>query len=65
VCVWARARARLLESQKKERKKASKKETQGGVAIVARKEGFGSLAGRGGGAGRQHRREGEGVCRTH
>jgi hypothetical protein len=48
----------------KERKKASKKETQGGVAIVARKdlgvwrEGVGDLAGSIG-------QEGEGVCRTH
>jgi hypothetical protein len=50
---------RLLELQRgKERKKASKKETQGGVAKVARKEGFGSLAGRGEGPGRQHRPRG-------
>ncbi len=62
VCVCARARAReafrIAKEGKKERKQASKKETQGGVAIVARKEGFGSLAGRGGGAGRQHRPRG-------
>jgi hypothetical protein len=57
VCVCVRVR--LLELQRrKEKKKASKNETQGGVAIVARKEGFGSLGGRGGGPGRQHRPRG-------
>ncbi len=55
VCVCVRGAFGIA---KKERKKASKKETQGGVAIVARKEGFGSLAGRGGGPGRQHRPRG-------
>jgi hypothetical protein len=56
VCVCACVG--LLELQRRKEKKASKKETQGGVAIVARKEGFGSLAGRGGGPGRQHRPRG-------
>jgi hypothetical protein len=57
VCVPASVR--LLELQRREeRKQARKKETRGGVAIVARKERFGSLAGRGGGPGRQHRPRG-------